>query len=629
MDIIDIILAKSLTPQQLAAYVAQAQEATRIATAAAENIETITEQTNTNNQNSVTALNNVTAALNDITAAAGTEIKKLTIDKVVNTGNDSSTISLKTTYPDNSISEIANVTKYYKDIGNAEDGTMTQKAITDNFNTIEQSFTDTIGDLQSQIDEIKEETSGESASYIGTQYAGQIVVVGNDGYVTNGSVKEEDIVSALIKSGDYHLQDVVGLEIDYPNRTFIRVQDAKNKNQGTDFDEYKMYGGRRRCNVNDSGQIVAWYGDNNYKDDGSNGQVMVYQPKFYYLRSFNDVTGNIINKETLLLSYTATPGFKLHPLFKRPDGTELDYVLISAYEGSAQVGNSYLENDETFTVNSSKLSSIANVKPVSGAGKNFTVFDAEQIAQNRGADWHITNLAYESAMQMLQLVEYGMLNGQAALEEGISTIPNRVGENCASVTGSTATLGNATGAANNTVNNGTSYSEEGKRAISYRGVENPWGNIWRMIGGVDVVGNGDYNGGVPYVCTSFNYSATIDANNYKAIGFPVPSTTDWISAFGKGTEEFDWVYIPIQCTGANSAVPVGDNLWTTARLNGTNLAIAGGLWYYEQNNGMFYYGFDQPITQTYRSLSARLMYIPTVNSTYRSNIQSWENIMGE
>jgi hypothetical protein len=37
-----------------------------------------------------------------------------------------------------------------------------------------------------------------------------------------------------------------------------------------------MYGGRMRCNVTDNGTITAFYGDSNYKEDGSNGQVMVY-----------------------------------------------------------------------------------------------------------------------------------------------------------------------------------------------------------------------------------------------------------------------------------------------------------------------------------------------------------------
>jgi len=32
-----------------------------------------------------------------------------------------------------------------------------------------------------------------------------------------------------------------------------------------------MYGGRKVCNVADDGTILAWYGDSNFKEDGSNG----------------------------------------------------------------------------------------------------------------------------------------------------------------------------------------------------------------------------------------------------------------------------------------------------------------------------------------------------------------------
>jgi hypothetical protein len=77
---------------------------------------------------------------------------------------------------------------------------------------------------------------------------------------------------------------------------------------GTDFDSYVMYGGRTRCNVADNGTITAFYGDNNYTEDGSNGQVMIYQPKFYYKRIIRDHEnmshGAIVRHETLLLSST-------------------------------------------------------------------------------------------------------------------------------------------------------------------------------------------------------------------------------------------------------------------------------------------------------------------------------------
>jgi len=72
--------------------------------------------------------------------------------------------------------------------------------------------------------------------------------------------------------------------------------------------------------------------------------------------------------------------------------TELDYVLLPAYDGSLSNG---------------KLSSIGGAKPVS----NITVDDAETYANARGAGWHITNMAAESATQMLGMVEFGTMNG--------------------------------------------------------------------------------------------------------------------------------------------------------------------------------------------------------------------------
>jgi hypothetical protein len=120
-----------------------------------------------------------------------------------------------------------------------------------------------------------------------------------------------------------------------------------------------MYGGRMRCNVAADGTINAFYGDNGYTEDGSNGQVMFYQPKFYYeripMKIEPGINGTIIRKEALLLSPVAQTGFKIHPLFMGDNGEELDYVLLPEYEGS-------LEND--------KLMSIAGKKPLSNVTLN-------------------------------------------------------------------------------------------------------------------------------------------------------------------------------------------------------------------------------------------------------------------
>ena len=162
--------------------------------------------------------------------------------------------------------------------------------------------------------------------------------------------------------------------------------------------------------------------------------------------------GRVIRKEVLILSAAPEAGFKIHPAFVAPDGSELDYILLSAYEGCAQDGDTYdLEDDRINDLSNIKLSSIANAKPISGAKKPLTVEAAEHMAQNRGSQWHILNLAAVNINQMLLALEYGTLNGQRAIEKGIVEAPNNSSYNCSAYTGSTSELGNITGHATSTI----------------------------------------------------------------------------------------------------------------------------------------------------------------------------------
>jgi hypothetical protein len=174
-------------------------------------------------------------------------------------------------------------------------------------------------------------------------------------------------------------------------------------------------------------------------------------------------------------------------------------------------------------------------------------------------------------------------------------------------------------------------TEEGYRAISYRGMENPWGNFWSMIGGINVSGNSLNQGGIPYICTDFNYTPGVVSSNYEDIGFNLPSTYGWINAMGYGNEKYDWVYLPIECsTTANSLVPVGDSLWTSGNLNGNVIVATGGSFGQKEACGPFYYAADRTLVESARSnYGAKLLYIPTKNSTYTANIEKWNAYMGE
>ena len=80
----------------------------------------------------------------------------------------------------------------------------------------------------------------------------------------------------------YSDSSIYGVEVDFENKVFTRLAGSIGRTAGTGFDDIRAFGGRRRCNLADSGVVNAYYGDAGYIENGSNGQVMVEQPKFYY-----------------------------------------------------------------------------------------------------------------------------------------------------------------------------------------------------------------------------------------------------------------------------------------------------------------------------------------------------------
>lgn len=434
----------------------------------------------------------------------------------------------------------------------------------------------------------------------------------------------------------YSDQDIVGLQVDYKNKTFKRLAGAVGLNQGTDFDQFTMFGGRKRCNVADDGTINAWYGDDAYTEDGSNGQVMVYQPKFYYkvcpleLEPIDTGIGYHLRKANYYVSELPRSGFKLHPAFYDESGNEIEFYLDSAYEGSIYdtSANTYLLNDEQvadFTAD--KFSSIANVKPASGLTQNLTRPNVEAMAQVRGANWHGDLIKQASARQLLMIIEAGTMNTQTAYGQGVVSISDNSAYNCSSLTGSTSSLGNSSGRASQTVNTkgdtSTTETADGKTAISWRGSENLWGNLWKFVYGINIYGNGSMGGGQPYICSDFSFAESKNSDNYVGAGFTVTNANGYISAVGYSTA-CDWLFIASECVG-NSSLPVGDYQYITANLNGYRIAQLGGMWAYGGSAGGFCWYLNYGVGGRGRSIGARFVYIPTFNeSTYKAAINAWK-----
>ena len=449
----------------------------------------------------------------------------------------------------------------------------------------------------------------------------------------------------------YSSNHIFGLEVDFKNRKFTRLGGAFGKNAGADFDPVHCFGGRRRCNVTDDGHVVAYYGDEGYTETGAltqevtvesgvhagtyaSGtpvQVMVEQPKFYYkvvpleLEEINEGEGMGYHARKLRYYICDEPetGFKLHPAFIR-NGKENDLIYLSAYEGSTyDVSESAYVLDDAQTVDftastGDKLASIAGAKPTSGLTQTGATRPGfRRIAHNRGTGWEQQTVQTLAASQLLMMVEYGTMNMQSAIGQGVVSIADNSSYNCSSLTGSTASFGNASGMASSTINtkgeDQTTETANGKVAVTYRGEENVWGNIWKWVDGINIKNPATFAAGSR---TEHVYVADHDfaddsaATPYEDTGIHPPYTTGaYINAFAY-SENFDWLFIPSEVgNGASSSVPVGDYHYN--QNTGWRVAGSGAGWDDGARSGAFYLYLNNGSGYRGRYIGGRLVYFPS------------------
>ena len=173
---------------------------------------------------------------------------------------------------------------------------------------------------------------------------------------------------------------------------------------------------------------------------------MVEIPKFYYKSS---KVGSVIS---WWISNQPLTGFTVHPAFVVNSVTKQN-IYMSAYEG--------------YLASGSKLASISGVTPAVSTG--LPTFRG--YAHNRGTGWEVNDFNTVCAIQLLYLIEYANFDSQTQIGQGVVDVTAAVN------TGATASLGNASGMASGT-NGGVS--------ISYRGVENFWGNVWKWVDGINI-----------------------------------------------------------------------------------------------------------------------------------------------
>ena len=386
-----------------------------------------------------------------------------------------------------------------------------------------------------------------------------------EGTANVGDVRElQSQVAELQAYVGYSDEDIYGVEVDFLNKKFTRLAGAVNDG----WKNCMAIMMRQRTTINDEGKVV----------NNDDSQVMVYQPKFYYKVVPLVVDhGGGLQKVRYYISDFKREGFKIHPAFV-VDGKEVEHIYLAAYEACGQNAKTRVFNTDNSIGYSDDwmLASIPNAHPLTGWGYQsfLSSGDRRNGQYSTNSNWSMSTIQSISATQLLYLIEKASFNIQSGLGIG-RTQHAEVG-----YTGGTVALENESGSLHGD-------------AVSYRGEENIFGNVWTFIQGITIT----RSGGVKIGSKQTNIP-------FKLTG------TDFVYSFYY-SEEYDWLFFPYIGNG-DSSLPVGDAIFANKSTSTTIYPLIGGGYDDTVRAGLFalYCDMDNDTTGGTK-FGARLLYTPT------------------
>ena len=353
----------------------------------------------------------------------------------------------------------------------------------------------------------------------------------------------------------------------------------------------------RRCVVLDDGTVNYYLGatDSTKKEDmitasvldGSDGQVMVEIPKFWYKHSYSSPT------HTWEISPVAIAGFSVHPAFLS-GATELNYIYVGAYEAVLwdATTSTYIDYASGATIDTAadKLSSVTAKKPVT----NHTRAGGRAMAARRGTNW--TGMLYDilSAVQLLYLVEYASFNSQSVIGVGICNVDDWAASSYYpfAPTGNSNSIGNVSGNTASAVAIHT--AAEAEHYMSYRGIENWYGHIWKWLDGINT------NNNRSYVCNAPADLADDTATGYTDIGVSNVATNGYQASLLNIARGF----LPAS-VGADSATKITDYYYQDTSWR---VAATGGDAALALHDGGFYLHLYNASAYSFAAIGSRLCF---------------------
>lgn len=333
--------------------------------------------------------------------------------------------------------------------------------------------------------------------------------------------------------------------------------------------------------------------------------------------------------------------------YNLPGYTKVEKKYIGAYEGSVNLDSS--------SHNNLLRTQVRNTAPI--ISKTRTELQTMARNNNRTNNWNIYTYDACRDLTWLFVVEYATLNSQKAfnanltaegyhqggLGEGVTTGAVKV--NGADIwsfvpCGTTNSLGNGTGIIEYTHTNtnaeGTSTGTKVVNVPRYRGIENPFGHVWKNV--IDVVVAGTDNS--VYICKDYTKFGTFEggtnptaeqliAAGYELQDFKESTITGQYVKKLVNNNQAD-LFPTVVGNGASTTTYYCDYHWTSATATPRTLLI-GGRSGNESYAGLFaldsYYGLDYSAA----TVGTRITFygepaLPAAPATLELNVEDYEQL---
>ena len=526
---------------------------------------------------------------------------------------------------------------------------------------------------------IVEATNAKNASDIANMKEAANLIYANAYLEKNGVVTREDIVDGLksqgfsdeqidlikieVKNGKVTIQSkqIYGIrrEVGSTSSAWERIEDSKGlvaaaclgtvSNVHNDFDNIYPWSDIVSYNYDTTTKkITAYYGDSNYKTDGSNGDVLTKIPEFYYKREQKQEDGKLY--EYIYISEFEKPGYSKSEEFSigrymssfNADGTSLKSVAnanvatnrtivqfrtLAAATGYTQLDYRYFVLQMLYLVEYADYDSQAML----GNGNTYfrytqtkqdngtyAVTDKATLTQNNSNTITIalTNLkAYKIGQQIdigtgtlglrtsdtqtyrtiTKIEEYkvdGELKGQTITFDGnpIDIVAGSHGIwSCAQNTGSTDSLGMKSGY----------VGENGYSAVTYRGVENFYGNAFQFVDGMNAKPNGEvYINYKPETYESDKFDG-----DYQKIGYALCAKEWYAKTLGYDNTN-PLIALTTEITDYSNSIK---DYYYTSSGTYNRVGLVGGYYTYGSVAGEFYWTMNYSSSISYLNLTCRVL----------------------